>query len=82
MKLSQLKIEPQVIEAFIKYLKRNGYVVVPSKSDIQPFWINHECTPNDSHVAEIDKYGNMVIPERLHHEAINFLELECKPTTN
>lgn len=77
MNLSELKIEPHLIEAFIQYLKRNGYVVVASISHKQPHWINHESTPNVSHVTERDKFGNLIIPEELHREALNFL---CKHT--
>ncbi|MGD1455334.1 hypothetical protein [Vibrio harveyi] len=79
MILSELKIEPHLIEAFIKYLKRNGYVVVVAKNEKQPYWINHESTPSISHIVETDKYGNMIVPEMLHHEALSFL---CAPTTN
>ncbi|CAH1521329.1 conserved hypothetical protein [Vibrio owensii] len=79
MFLSELKIEPHLIEAFIKYLKRNGYVVVVSKNKNQPHWISHESTPSVSHITEHDKYGNLKIPPQLHYEAMNFL---CAHTTN
>ncbi|EIZ1550977.1 hypothetical protein ACWLPO_003936 [Vibrio parahaemolyticus] len=79
MNLSELKIEPHLIEAFISYLKRSGYVVVYAKNEKQPHWINHEQTPNQSHVTQLDKFGNLIIPKELHGEALEFL---CQPTTN
>nr|WP_319552417.1 hypothetical protein [uncultured Vibrio sp.] len=73
MKLSELKIEPHLIEAFICHLNRNLYVVAHSKSDKQPHWINHELTPEISHVTELDRFGNLIIPQGLHDEALKFL---------
>ncbi len=73
MKPSQLKIEPHLIEAFISYLKRSGFVAVVSKSKNQPYWINHEQTPHESHVLEVDKFGNFIVPEGLHQTSLEFL---------
>lgn len=78
MKLSQLKIEPRLIEAFLSYLKRNGHEVGTSKNDKQPYWINHKDFPNQSHIVELDKFGNLIVPEGLHKSALEFL---CVPTT-
>ncbi len=79
MKLSRLKLESHLIEAFIFYLKRSGFVVVASKSETRPYWINHEQTPHESHVLEVDKFGNFIVPEGLHQIALEFL---CIPHTS
>ncbi|MCD1413692.1 hypothetical protein IOC51_06535 [Vibrio parahaemolyticus] len=78
MKLSQLKIEPRLVEAFLSYLTRNGYAVVASKNQTQPYWINHTDFPSQSHIIELDKFGNLIVPEGLHKSALEFL---CVPTT-
>ncbi|PNP21997.1 hypothetical protein AL471_014570 [Vibrio alginolyticus] len=78
MKLSQLKIEPHLIEAFISHLKRNGYAVVVAKNEKQPHWVNHGLTPDESHITELDEFGNLIVPVGLHKSALEFL---CVPTT-
>lgn len=73
MKFSQLKVEPHLTGAFLKYMKRQGYEAVVSCNPQQPFYLNHQSTPELSHIIEIDHLGKWVIPEQLHRLALMFL---------
>ncbi|TVO37382.1 hypothetical protein [Vibrio algivorus] len=73
MKLSQLKIEPQLTGAFLQHLEGKGYSVTPSHNPQQPYWLAHKKTPDISHIIEIDKYGNWLVPEKLYQTALTFL---------
>ncbi len=73
MKFSQLKVEPHLTGAFLKYVKNKGYESIVSCNPQQPFYLNHQDTPELTHIIEIDRFGNWLVPEQLHRIALTFL---------